>query len=267
MIEEMSLRALYALERKFDLWGPFCEARASLSCRAWDQFAGEWDSGPIAKTGVVWQEISEEWADRLLAVLEHSEPVRLQRGDYVDGYMATHSDLIINFLNIVNGYRAVSPEFLATLREFLVEHGPQITRWVNHPWRICSVRQFNLLASGEVGSRHTDGWPHAIRKVFILPRGASTQSGTTWFRLRDGTELLFDHPSPCWMMFENNIVEHAMSPGGGNRPTIELDLVPARETSIDPVDAGLNGWYPWFPEDSARWHLSAAKSAISWPRK
>ena len=261
MFESLSLRALYALERKFDLREPFSAARAFSSRQAWDQFSVGCDSGQIAKTGVVWQPISQEWADRLLAILERSQPARLHRGDYSYGYMATLSDLIINFLNIVNDYRSVTPELLVALREFLDEHGSQITRWVNHPWRICSLRPFNLLNSGEIGSRHIDGWPLAIRKVFILPQGASTRTGSTWFRLRDGSELQFDCPSPCWLMFENNVVEHAIAPGGACRPTIELDLMPARETSTEPVYAGLNGWYPWFPESSGRWHFSSAMKA------
>ena len=267
MIAKMSLRALYALERKSDLWTPFDEARARSSRLAWDKFSIGCDSGPIAKTGVVWQPIAQEWADRLLAALENSKPTRLVRGDYSDGYMATLSDLIIGFLNIVNDYRTVTPEFTATLRAFLGAHGSQITRWLNHPWSVCSIRPFNLKLSGELGSRHVDGWPPAIRKVFILPRGASAQTGTTWFRLRDGSELLFDHPSPCWLMFENNTVEHAMMPGKMLRPTIELDLTPARQTSMDPVYAGLNGWYPWFPENSSKWHLTTAMQSLPGSRR
>ena len=258
LLETLPLRALYARERKVDLPEPFCNARARLSREAWDRFSVDCDAGPIARTGVIWQPISQEWADRLLAVLEHSEPAVLRRDDYPDGYMATLPEVIVNYLNIVNEYRAVTPTVLSTWREFLAEYGAHITRLIGHPWRVCSVRQFNLRPITEAGSRHVDGWPPAIRKVFILPRGASVKWGTTWFRLRDGNELLFDHPSPCLVVFENNVVEHSMMPGPAHRPTIELDIVPARQTSIEPTYAGLNGWYPWFPEQSGRWHLKAA---------
>jgi hypothetical protein len=252
------LRPLYRYERRRDLPEAFNQSRAHLSRIAWQKFSVECDSGSIAKTGVVWQPISDEWAGRFLSILGSSEPASLRRDDYVDGYMATLSDLIISYLNIVNDYRSVTPPLLVALRGFLDEQSAQMTRWLKHPWRVCSVRQFNLRSSTEIGSRHLDGWPLAIRKVFILPGGASTQSGTTWFRLRDGTELLFDHPSPCWVVFENSVVEHAVTPGGGFRPTIELDVTPARKTSTVPYYAGLNGWYPWFPTHSHSWHLSAA---------
>jgi|LNAP01.1.fsa_nt_gb hypothetical protein len=252
------IRALYAKERKTDLPEAFCNARARLSREAWDRFSVGCDSGPIAKTGVAWQPISQEWADRLFAILDQSEPAVLRRGDYPDGYMATLPPEIVHYLNVVNDYRTVTPVVLTAWREFLGAYGPDITRLIGHPWRVCSARQFNLRPITEPGSRHIDGWPPAIRKIFILPRGASVKWGTTWFRLRDGNELVFDNPTPCLVVFENNVVEHSMMPGPAYRPTIELDIVPARETSIEPVYAGLNGWYPWFPEKSGRWHLLAA---------
>jgi hypothetical protein len=256
------LQPLYNFERKRDLPEAFNAARSELSQKAWKDFSTGCDSGLIAKTGVVWQPISEAWARRFLSLLESSAPVQLLREDYDSGYMATLIEIIIKYLNVCNDYRAVTPALLLALREFLDEQSGQIATWVQHPWRICSVRQFNLRPTGEVGSKHTDGWPKAIRKIFILPAGASPDSGTTWFRLRDGRELLFNHPSPCWVMFENNVVDHAMTPGKGVRPTIELDIVPARRTSAVPVYAGLNGWYPWFPTRSVALHLAAAIQSL-----
>lgn len=252
------LQPLYHFERKRDLPEAFNKARSDLSQKAWEEFSVGCDSGLIAKTGVVSQPISEEWARRFLSLLDSAAPVRLLREDYTPGYMATRVDIIINYLNICNDYRAVTPALLLALREFLDEQTVQIAAWVQHPWRICSVRQFNLRPTLEIGSKHSDGWPKAIRKIFILPGGASPDSGTTWFRLRDGRELLFNHPSPCWVIFENSVIDHAMTPGKGIRPTIELDIVPAREISTAPVDAGLNGWYPWFPTRSVSLHLAAA---------
>lgn len=262
MGKSLSLQALYAIERRHDLWEKFRVARARLSREAWDEVSVGCDSGPIAKTGVVWQPLSRQWAERLVAVVESSPSALVERGDYIDGYFATLEANILNYLNVVNDYRAVTPALTTALREFLTECGPQITQLVAHPWRVCSVRQFNLRSTTEIGSRHVDGWPPAMRKIFILPGGASAKTGTTWFRLRDGTEMLFDHPAPCWVMFENNVVLHAISPGTGNRSTIELDLVPSRETSLEPLYAGINGWYPWFPDNSARWHLTAAMQSL-----
>lgn len=258
------LRPLYAFERRRDLPGSFINARAELSKVAWQEFAPDFDSGKIAKTGVVWKPLSASWAGRFLSLLQGSSPMMLQRGDYDDGYFATLEDPILNYLNVVNDYRKVTPELLVAIRAFLDEEKEQLTRWLGHPWGVCSVRQFHLRPTTETGSRHMDGWPPSIRKIFILPGGATAQSGQTWFRLRDGTELLFEHPDPCWVVFENNTVLHAMMPGKGFRPTLELDIVPARQTSTEPCYAGVNGWYPWFPEKSSSWHLSAVKR--SWQK-
>ena len=90
-----------------------------------------------------------------------------------------------------------------------------------------------------------------MRKAFILPNGATRETGTTWFRLRNGQEITFDHPDPCLLLFENSIVEHAAVAGTHERPTIEIDIVPARRTCPTPVYAGIDGWYPWFPHTHA----------------
>jgi hypothetical protein len=45
-------------------------------------------------------------------------------------------------------------------------------------------------------------------------------------------------------------VWHAAVSAKALRPTIEFDLLPARETSLAPFYAGLAGWYPWFPTEA-----------------
>ena len=42
---------------------------------------------------------------------------------------------------------------------------------------------------------------------------------------------------------------HAPVSGVALRPTIEFDIVPSRQTSFDVVDAGIGGWYPYFPTE------------------
>lgn len=155
------------------------------------------------------------------------------------------------YLNSVNEYRAVTPSLLEALREFLAENRQTVDERLGHPWRVASVRQFYLRPGdgpeGQPGNKHYDGWPASIRKLFILPAGATPRTGTTWFRLRDGREILLDEPRPLWCVFENSRVLHALTPGKVPRPTIELNLVPARKTSTAPAYVGVNAWYPRFP--------------------
>jgi hypothetical protein len=221
--------------------------RGKLSRAAWDYVSRGCDGGPISKTGVVWCPISREWADRLLAVIDSAAPTKLRMGDHALGYFHNVQSDIVSYLNQANDYRTVTPTLIETAAAFLAEHEPRITQWVAHPWRVASIRAFILRANTQSGGRHFDGWPHAIRKAFILPNGATPESGTTWFRLRNGEEITFDHPEPCLLLFENSVAEHAPVAGTRERPTIEIDIVPARKTCSVPRYAGIDGWYPWFP--------------------
>ena len=112
------------------------------------------------------------------------------------------------------------------------------------------MRQFQLVPERIASGRHLDGWPVAIRKMFILPQGCGRRTGTTWFRQRDGRQFEVESERPIWMVFENSVVWHAAVSGKALRPTVEFDLLPARETSLAPFFAGLAGWYPWFPSEA-----------------
>jgi hypothetical protein len=121
---------------------------------------------------------------------------------------------------------------------------------VGHPFRIASTRQFQLVPNRPLADRHLDGWPVAMRKIFVLPQGCGKRSSTTWFRRRDGEEFTLESEKPIWVLFENSVVLHAPISGVALRPTIEFDIVPARQTSFEVVDAGLGGWYPHFPTEA-----------------
>ena len=61
---------------------------------------------------------------------------------------------------------------------------------------------------------------------------------------------MLESEKPIWVLFENSVVLHAPISGVALRPTIEFDIVPARQTSFEVVDAGLGGWYPHFPTEA-----------------
>jgi len=179
--------------------------------------------------------------------------------------MATLEPHILNLLNGSNDYREATPEFVELLSAYLSRIGPEVQKVLGHPWRVASIRQFYLRPKASAG-RHVDGWPTSMRKLFILPRGATRQLGTTWFRLRDGREMMLESGQPIWAIFENSVVDHALVSSELERPTIEVDLLPATKTSTEPFYAGINGWYPWFPNeagllDATRVSLSFALSA------
>jgi hypothetical protein len=240
----------------------FRRLRTWLSRRAWDAFSKDCDDGPIARTGVVWCPISDEWARRMRSALESSDPTLLRSDDRAPGYFYEPRPPIIDYLNRTYDYRIVTPTLIGALEQFLVEHEVRISQWIAHPWRVASVRAFILRANPREEGSHLDGWPPALRKAFILPNGATRETGTTWFRLRTGEEIIFDHPGPCLLLFENSVVEHAAVAGTRERPTIEIDIVPARRTCPAPVYAGIDGWYPWFPHTHASLPLRSVQPKV-----
>ena len=241
----------------------FSAIRAHLSRVAWNAYASalDCDSGPLARTGVIWRPIPQDLAERLLSNLLESPKTTLRRDDYAMGYLATISPSSLETLNGGNEYRETTPKVMATLSEFMASVGPVLAEEFGHPFRIVSTRQFQLVPNYQAAGRHVDGWPVSIRKMFVLPRGVGSKSGTTWFRLRDGREVTLSSEGPIWAVFENSVVWHAPIFSEEMRPTIELDFAPARETSFEPYYAGINGWYPWFPTEAGL--MEATRIAVS----
>jgi hypothetical protein len=222
----------------------FAAAVSALSWRAWSIGC---DGGQISKTGVAAHPLSKEWSERFLAALDAAPLDTIKLDGRRPGYFYEARPKELIHLNNVNEYRAVTPAMLQALREFLTENRLIIEKCLGHPWRVCSVRTFFLKPSTEEGGMHFDGWPPSIRKLFILPNGATRRTGTTQFKLRSGDDLVIDEPRPLWTIFENSRVQHALVPGEVARPTIELNIVPARKTSTEPFYCGINNWYPLFP--------------------
>jgi hypothetical protein len=257
-LSDLALAQKLDYEEKYGLeddkhFRAFFALRSHLSLLAWNAYAAalNCDAGPLSRTGVIWKELDATVADRLNEIMMASPKTELRRDDFAMGYLANAVSSLRDYLNASNEYREVTPDFTAALRGLLATIGPEIERDLGHPFRIGSIRQFQLQPDRVAAYRHIDGWPPSIRKLFILPRGAGRKLGTTWFRLRNGEEIVLDVEKPIWVLFENSVVWHAPVSSDAQRPTIEVDLLPAPVSSFEPFYAGINGWYPWFPtEDS-----------------
>lgn len=232
-------------------FGRFRRLRTTLSRQAWQALTAalDCDRGPLAAVGVMVFPLDENLARRLLQAMLASPRVKMRRKDFALGYVGT-SFAQCDYLNSSNHYRRLTPDSRALLAEFLSTAGPMVESAIGHPFRIASTRQFQLVPNRPLADRHLDGWPVAMRKIFVLPEGCGKRSSTTWFRRRDGHEFTLESDKPIWVLFENSVVLHAPISGVALRPTIEFDIVPARQTSLDVVDAGLGGWYPHFPTEA-----------------
>lgn len=246
----------------------FVSVRSELSSIAWNSYTAALgcDAGQISRTGVMSFSLEQGLADRLLAALFKSRRTTMRRDDFALGYMAT-GPAQCDYLNACNEYRELTPSSVETLSEFLSTVGSQLEQCLGHPFRIASTRQFQLMPNNTPAGQHIDGWPVSLRKLFILPKGASRKSGTTWFRQRDGKELVVESEKPIWMIFENSVVWHAPISSEALRPTIELDIVPAKNTSLDPFYAGLAGWYPWFPAEANLLEATRTALELCYPRE
>ena len=228
----------------------FRRDRAILSREAWESLTNELgcDNGPLAEVGVMAFPLDEGLARRLLQAMLAAPRAKMRRKHFAMGYVST-SVAQCDYLNASNQYRQLTPTSRALLDEFLATAGPMVETAIGHSFRIASTRQFQLVPNRPQADRHLDGWPVAMRKIFVLPEGCGKRSSTTWFRRRDGHEFTLESDKPIWVLFENSVVLHAPISGVALRPTIEFDIVPARQTSFDVVDAGLGGWYPHFPTE------------------
>ena len=249
------VRAIYDLEKVDDENSPelrrFQSLRSDLSRIAWNAFADalECDARPLVKTGVMTFPLNPTIAERFLSVLLASPKTLMRREDFSLGYMQTAPGQC-EYMNACNLYRAQTSAAAAVFADFLQEVAPTLAENLGHPFRIASTRQFELVPREIAADKHIDGWPSAICKLFVLPQGAGTHSGTTWFQLRDHKDFTLETGQPTWMIFENSAVWHKPITGASLRPTIEFDIVPASRTFLHPTDAGLAGWYPWFPTET-----------------
>jgi hypothetical protein len=261
LVQKVDYEEKYGPEENPD-FKAFVAARAQLSRVAWNSFASalRCDRGPIAKTGLIWRPLDESTAARLNDILQASPTTPLRRDDFALGYLSNSTTELVEYFNACNEYRGITSELTAALTELLATIGPEIEQALGHTFRIGSTHQFQLRPSQKPAFRHLDNWPVSIRKVFILPQGAGRKLGTTWFRMRNGQEIVLDTDKPIWVIFENSVVWHAPVSSEALRPTIELDLLPAAQTSFDPFYAGINGLYPWFPTEEGL--LEGTRTAV-----
>src|SRR4029450_4974746 len=150
---------------------------AIRSREAWDSLTSEvgGGNGPLAEVGVMVFPLDEGLAQRLLQAMFAAPRVKMRRKHFAMGYVST-SFAQCDYLNSSNQYRKLTPASRALLDEFLATPGPMGEAAIGHPFRTASTRQFQLVPNRPAADRHLDGWPVAMRKIFVLPEGCGQRS-------------------------------------------------------------------------------------------
>lgn len=249
-----------------DLSVSFYISQRSLSYVVWELFSREaylhfartrkTPGRPKLEGRGFWQgQISDADAETLQAIFAACPTMPFSGNDH-DGKSFYEPRLPNHeYLDSTNTYFQPTAQLRTHIESLLKKLTSEIENLCGHFWRVASWRVFALKPESREYDLHVDGWPPAIKKLFFYPAGVGKANGTTEFMTPDGHAHFIDGGKGTWALFENSVAKHrpCASELKVPRPTIEIDLVPALSTDTTLVDAGVNGWYPWFPlwEDKA----------------
>ena len=225
----------------------FAAVRAHLSRLAWDAYAEAiGDRGTLAGTGVMCFPLGDDVAHRLIDAFAQSPHLKMQRDDFAIGYMADRGQAACDHLNRANDYHEWMPEMAAVVDSVLAAMTSKLE--VALAIRSGSCRAVSSIFCRTPASPASTwtAWSCSIRKLFLLPRGATREIGTAAGSACATAKSVIESTRPVMVLFGARRVARP-PPGAATTPDDELDLAPAPTTSARAFYAGLNGWYPWFP--------------------
>ncbi len=245
---------------KSPLFPRWYDARKKLSDLLWEQhsanaFQHYRTSKPAAnppsieKTGLYDEgRLGPEEAGILLGLFRECPVIPFSADDFQPGYNFDPT----GSMEHINTYRKMTPAFEAKLGEVLARIAPAVEEICGHHFRIVSSHIWSLNPGPHKYQWHLDGWPVALKKLFIFPSGVDERRGSTAFRLKTGGERIVSGPPGTWMIFENSALEHkGFESLTDARPTIAISFAPSFRTDLRLFDAGVNSGFPWFPIESA----------------
>ena len=245
----------------YEFWTWFTTIRF-LSNSLWDVYSYECykhyakkncvDSTPkLSSEGFITGILDLSLFSEISKLYDNCEDIKFFGQDFSHGYFFEPRRNVHDYFNITNTYKNWTDDFKLSIESSLNSIKTIIEKACGHNWSICSSRLFSLQHGTNTGAVHKDGWPYAIKKLFIFPDGASLRNGTTLINTKSGSEIFLELPPGGWVLFEQNLVSHQATLPSNKlvkpRRTIELDIYPSFETDTRISYAGLNGWYPWFP--------------------
>jgi hypothetical protein len=229
-------------------------------------------SADFERSGFVVGTLPADVVEQFRDAVARSQTTRLEADDWSPGYR--HSEKVHKVgatLNAGHRYYAPGPELHAALGAVARELDRPVREAIGSPWRIVHTRVLETLPEAVAmgpNAWHGDGFPVDILKVMAYFTAAGPESGTTELQLADGSSYVVEGPPGTWLLFKNSeIVHRGIPPTQAPRLAVELTLVPALRSNLDPCFAGLNSTYPEHPgwsNPAARW---VWRTAVATPLK
>tara|TARA_Y100001934_G_scaffold256048_1_gene323681 strand:- start:3049 stop:3837 length:789 start_codon:yes stop_codon:yes gene_type:complete len=139
------------------------------------------------------------------------------------------------------------------LRKIFSNYSSTVRDCLGHPARIVNIRCWKTLSGAtEEGPNawHVDHLAYGVHKMLVYLSPPGEETGTTEIRLKDGSVKSVKGPGGTWIFFNPTDSIHRGVPPrieSNERIILELMTVPAFKENFEPVFAGLNATYPWFP--------------------
>jgi SAM-dependent methyltransferase len=159
-------------------------------------------------------------------------------------------------------YARPAPEVTAPLEEFLAAEAAGIEAQLGHAWRVGNVRAFALKPGGDTGGStwHFDGFSRYQRKLMFYLDPPGRETGSVALATRAGEIRMIASNGPIALLFDAAILCHrGLPPVSGERPAIEVAILPADRTDPTLVFAGQNARTPIHCDDAIERQLAAER--------
>ncbi len=195
--------------------------------------------------------LDEDFARRLLRQPAR-QPARkkMRRKNFALGYVST-SFAQCDYLNASNQYRKLTPATQGVAERVPVDRRPP---WSKRPSVIPSASPRRVSSSSSPTGRLPTGTstagPSPCARSSSCRRAAESNRARPGFSSATARSSRWRATSRSGCCSRTAWCCTRRSRAWRCASTIEFDIVPARQTSFDVVDAGLGGWYPHFPTEA-----------------
>lgn len=198
--------------------------------------------------------ISDKVNTDLRAHLESADiiPIRasMVRSDYNSHY---NFEPLEEYYNSVHKFLKLEKPHLAVINAALEELKDTICQCMGSAFKVVNVRSWRThpreIQYDQPSGWHSDGFPHAAKKIMIYVTGCSPTLGTTEFL---SPSYFSEGPPGTWLFFENTKIHHraiapSLSEGAHDRILVEITVAPSFVLSTEPVCADLLAMWPIIP--------------------